>query len=255
MMQEIMEEFQQCLSKYLAELNPDNILFIGNPQSPLLGILEGKGKAEITKVSYSEMPNPGDIKPFLALQREEIYPLGMRYKLIVVELLKDFNLDRLLWTIHYTLAFRGRIIIIASELDYLRVAIDHFVRDTYRVQESKEYCVVLFPIKEKLAVATDDGENIPVKMLGRAKEYLIFEIEEDGDLKLVEVRTNPYENTLQRRKTLDVYDVLRDCPVVISAFIGKRGTERLKLRNIKMFFRRGSIKEALDEFMKKEYHQ
>ncbi len=87
-------------------------------------------------------------------------------------------------------------------------------------------------------------------MLGRAKKYLIFEIKENGELKLVEIRANPYENTLQRKKTLDVYDLLRDCPVIISAFVGKRGTERLKLRNVKMFFRKGSIKEALEEFMK-----
>lgn len=51
---------------------------------------------------------------------------------------------------------------------------------------------------------------------------------------------------------MDVYDVLRDCNVVISAFIGKRGTERLRLRSIKMFFARGNIEEALRNFLKEE---
>jgi len=39
---------------------------------------------------------------------------------------------------------------------------------------------------------------------------------------------------------------------VISAFIGKRGTERLRLRSIKMFFARGNIEEALRNFLKEE---
>ncbi len=95
MMQEVVEEFQQCL-RYLAGLSPDNILFIGDSHSSLLKILRNETK--VTVVSYSEIPSPGEVKPFLALRREEIYPLGMRYKLIVIELVKGLDVNKLLWT-------------------------------------------------------------------------------------------------------------------------------------------------------------
>ncbi|MCD6348027.1 MAG: hypothetical protein J7L91_00170 [Candidatus Korarchaeota archaeon] len=40
--------------------------------------------------------------------------------------------------------------------------------------------------------------------------------------------------------------------MVISVFIGKRSTERLRLRSIRMFFSRDSIEEALRNFLKEE---
>ncbi len=233
--------------RYIAKLDPGKVLFIGDPNSPVLRALESK--IEVVTVPYHEIPDPGNVEPFLALQREEIYPLGMRYRLVVVEYSESLDADKLLWTLYYTLAFRGMIIVIqGTRTNEFRGFLDRLVGDRYRIQENRGYCIVLVPTRERIAVATDDGENIPMKMLGRAAKYLIYEMKDDG-LELVEVRINPYKDTLQRRKTLDVYDVLRDCPVIISAFVGKRGTERLRLRNVKMFFRKGSISKALEEFM------
>ncbi|MCD6348028.1 MAG: hypothetical protein J7L91_00175 [Candidatus Korarchaeota archaeon] len=50
-----------------------------------------------------------------------------------------------------------------------------------------ERCHLLSPKKERMALATDDGKTIPVKMLGRAAKFLIFELTE-RELYLAEVR-------------------------------------------------------------------
>jgi len=102
----------------------------------------------------------------------------------------------------------------------------------------------------KIAVPTNDGINIFPKMLGMAKEMFIYEIEDGMDFRLVERRTNPYENTLQHLKTLDVYDLIDDCAVIISAHIGKKGIARLQERGMRLFFKKGDIKTALTDWLK-----
>ncbi len=88
-------------------------------------------------------------------------------------------------------------------------------------------------------------------MLGRARQFYIYELAHKGEIRLVEVRVNPYVSTNQHLKTLDVYELLKDCPVIISALIGKRGVERLEQRGVKLYFRGGEIKEVLNELIKK----
>lgn len=82
-------------------------------------------------------------------------------------------------------------------------------------------------------------------MLGRARQFYIYEWGDDGEINFIEVRTNPYVSSNQHLKTLDVYELLQDCPVIISAHIGKRGGERLERRGVKLIFKEGEIKEAL----------
>lgn len=99
----------------------------------------------------------------------------------------------------------------------------------------------------RIAVPTNDGVNIFSKMLGMAKRYFIYETEDGKDFSLVEKRVNTYENTLQHLKTLDVYKLIDDCSIIISARIGKKGIARLQARGMKLFFRKGDIKAALND--------
>jgi len=103
----------------------------------------------------------------------------------------------------------------------------------------------------KIALPSDDGGTIFPRMLGRARRFYIYKLNNYGEISFLETRINPYASTNQHLKTLDVYDLLRDCPVIISAIIGKRGVERLERRGVKLFFRSGEMKEALEELREK----
>ena len=102
----------------------------------------------------------------------------------------------------------------------------------------------------KIAIPTNDGINIFPKMLGMAKEMFIYEIENGDHFKLVEKRSNPFAKTTQHLKTLDVYDLLDDCSIVISTLIGKKGIARLQERGMKLIFRNGNIQEAVADVSK-----
>jgi len=104
----------------------------------------------------------------------------------------------------------------------------------------------------RIAVSTNDGINIFPKMLGMAKEIFIYETKNGTQFKLIEKRNNPFAEKMQHLKTLDVYDLINDCSVIISAHIGKKGVKRLQERGMKLFFLNGSIQEALIE-VKKRY--
>ncbi len=104
----------------------------------------------------------------------------------------------------------------------------------------------------KVAVPTDDGINIFQGMLGRAKEIFIYQCGNGMRFKLIEKRNNPYRDTMQHLKTLDVYELFRDCRIVISETIGKKGIKRLQEREMKLFFEKGNIEEALAGLAKKQ---
>jgi predicted Fe-Mo cluster-binding NifX family protein len=97
-----------------------------------------------------------------------------------------------------------------------------------------------------IAVPTNDGATVFPKMLGMARYFYIYETHDGKQFTLVEKRVNPYETTMQHQKTLDVYAVIRDCEIIISALIGKKGIERLKARGVKLYFKKGEIKELLN---------
>jgi len=96
-----------------------------------------------------------------------------------------------------------------------------------------------------VAVPTNDGINIFPRMLGMAKYFYIFEIESGKGHKLIEKRPNPHEKTLQHLKTLDVYEIIKDCRIVVSARIGKKGIDRLEARGLKLVFKTGNLETAL----------
>ena len=101
--------------------------------------------------------------------------------------------------------------------------------------------------KMKIAIPTNDGENIFPKMLGKAKEFHLYEIK-NYEIRFLEKRKNPYENTLQPLKTLDVYEIISDCDVIFSHKIGNKGVKRLEEREMKLFFGNGKISEALKRY-------
>lgn len=104
----------------------------------------------------------------------------------------------------------------------------------------------------RIAIPTNDGVNIFPGMLGRAKEMFIYEVKKGIEFRLIEKRINPFANTMQHLKTLDVYEMLRDCPIIMSANIGKKGIERLKERGIRLIFKKGNMQKALINAIKKE---
>jgi len=104
----------------------------------------------------------------------------------------------------------------------------------------------------KIAIPTNDGITIFRGMLGRSKKMYIYEIENGIKVSLVEKRNNPYSETMQHLKTMDVYELLRDCTIIISATIGKKGIERLQKRGVKLFFKKGNIQEALADVIREE---
>jgi ubiquinone/menaquinone biosynthesis C-methylase UbiE/predicted Fe-Mo cluster-binding NifX family protein len=127
----------------------------------------------------------------------------------------------------------------------------YFFRDYVRLLKAKKSDIA----KEnsiRVAIPTNDGISIFPRMLGMAKEIFIYEIENGKQFRLIEKRTNPYESTMQHLKTLDVYEIIRDCGIIISAKIGKKGIKRLRERGMKLFFTKGNMQEALINVIRKE---
>ena len=102
----------------------------------------------------------------------------------------------------------------------------------------------------RIAIPTNDGINIFPKMLGMAEYMFIYEIENGTKFRLIEKRNNPFAETIQHLKTLDVYDLINDCSIIISSHIGKKGITRLQERGMELFIRKGNIQKALDKIIK-----
>ena len=97
-----------------------------------------------------------------------------------------------------------------------------------------------------IAVPTNDEVTIFPKMLGMADKMFVYELNGEK-LKLLEKRNNPYAKTQQHLKTLDVYDLLHDCAIIISAHIGEKGIQRLEERGVKLLYKKGNIQKALQD--------
>ena len=97
----------------------------------------------------------------------------------------------------------------------------------------------------KIAIPTNDGVSIFPNMVGMAKYMFIYEIENGKQFRLIEKRSNPFAKTMQHLKTLDVYDLLHDCAIIVSAYIGKKGIQRLEDRGVKLLYKKGNIQKAL----------
>ena len=98
-----------------------------------------------------------------------------------------------------------------------------------------------------IAVPSADGEKIFHGMLGQAPYFYIYRIESNRNYRLLEKRENVYAKTLQHLKTLDVYEEIKDCAVIVSERIGRKGIERLKERGVELIFKKGNIEKAITE--------
>jgi predicted Fe-Mo cluster-binding NifX family protein len=84
------------------------------------------------------------------------------------------------------------------------------------------------------------------------RSYAIFEWNENGSVRFLEMRPNPYEKTLQRGKTFDVMHVLSDCGVFICWHVGKKGVARIQDAGIDLFMTPiESVEEALHAYLRK----
>ena len=94
----------------------------------------------------------------------------------------------------------------------------------------------------KMAIASDDGRII-ASHLGRAKGFVIHEIEDD-QIKNREYRLNIFtghargvegaEHEIDRHGPISA--ALRDCKAVVSHGMGRRTYDDLKLAGIEVFF-------------------
>ncbi|MBN2612457.1 MAG: hypothetical protein JXB00_12940 [Bacteroidales bacterium] len=103
-----------------------------------------------------------------------------------------------------------------------------------------------------IAIPTNDGITIFPEMLGMAKFFFIYRINNDREFILTEKRGNPFEKTKQHLKTLDVYSVIDDCKIIIAALIGKKGIQRFQNKRVLLLFKKGNIGNVLRHLTKDE---
>ena len=104
----------------------------------------------------------------------------------------------------------------------------------------------------RIAIPSNDGVNIFPKMLGMAKYMLIYDIENGTEFRLIEKRNNPFAETMQHLKTFDVYELINDCSIIISAHIGGKGIKRLQEKGMKLFIRNGNVLDVLNDVVQKK---
>lgn len=104
----------------------------------------------------------------------------------------------------------------------------------------------------KVAIATTDGINID-EHFGRAKEFLIYEVDEQGTYKLLEHReNNPQCSSEHKDHTTDTTSVLfADVNVVLASRIGPGPTRALQGQGVVAFSLTGSIDKALKAYAKR----
>lgn len=202
---------------------------------------------------------------FRALKAEELAQLQHRFDLIfsVHALHHFFDVEKFVQALEHILGWSGRIVLV----DWKQGAETGIPERYFRLEqvqrffqaanftilaegETKDnfYLIATLRIR-KLAVAADDsGTNIYPGMFGRAPQFAIFEIE-SGRAHFLEMRKNPYQNTLQHNKTWDVYQLVADCPALLAGRIGKKGQERLKRAGVRLFFAKGTIAAALNDLI------
>lgn len=98
----------------------------------------------------------------------------------------------------------------------------------------------------RIAVPTNDHISIFPAMLGLAAFFDIYEMNAEHGLILVEKRKNPSQKTMQHQKTLDVYEVIKDCSIIVAGKIGKKGIPRLEAKGMQLLFHKGKIDHILN---------
>ena len=93
-----------------------------------------------------------------------------------------------------------------------------------------------------IAVPSNDGETVCPKMLGMSPWFYIYRLNQTKQsFSFMEKRDNPYMDTRKHQKTLDVYELLKGCKIILSAHIGKKGIERLKNKGVEPYCCQGEL--------------
>jgi nitrogen fixation protein NifX len=101
----------------------------------------------------------------------------------------------------------------------------------------------------KVAVASSDGKFVN-QHFGMAQQFLIFEIDDEGEYKFIELRENVpacdvegHTEDAMRRSI----ELISDCKVVIASQIGPGAVDILLKNNIEPFIAPNFIDEALKQ--------
>ena len=103
----------------------------------------------------------------------------------------------------------------------------------------------------RISIPTNDGISIFNRMLGQADKFLIYDKSNDEGFLFIEERNNHHAASQQHLKTNDIYDIIDDCEIILSAFIGKKGIDRLIKKGVTLIFRKGDITKNLNEINNK----
>ncbi len=114
-----------------------------------------------------------------------------------------------------------------------------------------EQAIVAVKKEVKIAVATDDGENIFSKMFGRASFFDLYLLSLK-EFKFLERRGNIYRDSFQHLKTYDVYEIVSDCEGILTGKIGKKGEERLSSFAVEIFKAEGKIEDRIKDIVRKK---
>jgi len=108
----------------------------------------------------------------------------------------------------------------------------------------------------KVAVASGDGKFIN-QHFGMASQFLIFELNNDGTHKFLELRENKPACSVERHNDLSMeesIELISDCQVVLASQIGPGAIDILLANGIEPYMAPTFIEDALKELaaMKKE---
>jgi len=104
---------------------------------------------------------------------------------------------------------------------------------------------------KKVAIATTDGINID-EHFGRTKEFLIYELNEQGSYKLLEHRENNTACSNEHQNYTSATTVLfADINVVLAKKIGPGASRALHEQGVVAFSLTGSIDKALKAYAKR----
>ncbi len=102
-----------------------------------------------------------------------------------------------------------------------------------RLEDRWHFAILARPRRFRFAVALGDDDVVARGMLGTAPRFALFDCT-GSRIEQVELRDNPYVQTRQHRKTLDVARFLSDASLLVASRIGPRGQDRLRARGIRM---------------------
>ena len=99
----------------------------------------------------------------------------------------------------------------------------------------------------KVSVRTGNGVVILPGMLDKAKYSVACEILNSGAINLFGNRNISFEKRLRPLRTLDVYDSIDGCSIIISAGIGKKGVTELR-RRMRLIFKHGIYRTPFRQY-------